>query len=54
MPIDVGESAGGKYIFDSKVKGKKKWRGRTRAIENLVTELEAAEAEIPHRELPKD
>ena len=43
MPIDVGESAGGKYIFDSKVKGKKKWRGRTRAIENLVTELEAAE-----------
>lgn len=43
MPLDVGESAGGRYIFDSKVKGKQKWRGRTRHIENLVTELEACE-----------
>ena len=43
MPLDVGESAGGRYIFDSKVKGKKRWRGRTRNIENLVAELEAAE-----------
>jgi DNA mismatch repair protein MSH6 len=43
MPLDVGESAGGRYIFDSKVKGKRKWRGRTRNIENLVTELEDAE-----------
>lgn len=43
MPLDVGESAGARYIFDSQVKGRKKWRGRTRHIENLVAELEACE-----------
>lgn len=44
MPLDAGESAPSRYIFDSKVKsGGGRWRGRTQTIINLIDELEAAE-----------